>query len=91
MLCNEFLLFGSEIGSLHLDDEGQQLVFETLFSDGEVDECALSLDFWWVVGVGQLRVEEEIKLGVKSQFFVSHLNNTGATALDNLTTVDWSD
>ena len=37
MLGNEFLLLGSEIGSLHLNDEGQQLVLKTLLQQVGID------------------------------------------------------
>ena len=40
------------------------------------------------MGVGQLGVHVKVELGVKGQFFVSHLNDAGTASLDDLATVN---
>jgi hypothetical protein len=90
-LGDKLLFLSSEIGSLFLDDKGKKLIFKTCFCDSEVNQCALSLDFWRVVRIGQLSVQVKIELGVKSKFLVTHLDDAGTTSLDDLTTIDWSD
>lgn len=50
----------------------QQLGFQTVFCDCEVEEGCLSLQFWLIVRIGQLCVEEETEVLVKFTLFVSN-------------------
>jgi hypothetical protein len=64
LLLNEIFLKSREIRALLLNDQGQQLVLKTLLRDGEVDQCAFSLDFRRVVRVRKLGVQEKLKFRV---------------------------
>jgi len=84
---NELLILSSKVWSFHLDDERKKLILKTSLSDSEIDQCALSLDFWWVMRIGKLGVHEEVEVGVKSKLLISHLNVSASTFLDDSSTV----
>ena len=76
-----------EVGSVSLDDLGQELVFQTGSCDGEVDQGCLSLQFWLVVGIGQFGVKEQLELGVKLDLLVPE--SDGLALLDQKSTQEW--
>jgi len=57
LLGDKLFLLSSEVGSLFPNDKCKKLIFKTGFCDSEIYQCALSLDFWWVVRIGQLGVQ----------------------------------
>ena len=83
LLLDELLLLGGKIWSLLLDDEGKKLVLKTILCDSEVDQCALSLDLWWIMRVRQLGVQEQVEFRVQGKFLVSHFDVLGLTLLDD--------
>ena len=65
LLLNKLGFLCCKIRSLLCNDKSKQLIFETLFSDSEVNQCAFGLDLRWIVRVGQFGVEVEHELWIK--------------------------
>jgi hypothetical protein len=74
LLLNEAFLLGGKVRTLLSDDQSQKLVLKTNLSDSKVDQCALSLDFWWVMGIAQLGVEVKLEVVVERKLFISKLD-----------------
>lgn len=70
-----------QIGSLHADHCGQQLVLQAFPGHGEIDQGGLSLQLRLVVRVGQLGVKDEPEPGVILTLFVSDFNEPGTKRL----------
>jgi hypothetical protein len=89
LLLDELFFLGSEIWSLHLEDKRQELILKTGFCDSEVNQSTLGLDFWWIMRVGELGMQEKVKVGVQGKFLVSHLDIFGFTLLNDCSAVNW--
>lgn len=63
-----------KIRSLQVDNLSKQLVLQPISGDSEVNKSGLSLDFWLVVGIGQLSVQNESEVSVKDALLISHFN-----------------
>jgi hypothetical protein len=74
LLLNEAFFLGGKVRTLLSDDQSQKLVLKTNFSDSEVDQCALCLNFWWVMGIAQLGVEVKLEIVVERKLFISKLD-----------------
>lgn len=60
----------------------QQLGFQTVFCDREIEEGRLRLQFWLIVRIGQLCVQEEAEVLVKLTLFVSNPDTPGGDRTD---------
>ena len=63
-----------QVGPLHADHGGQQLVLQAVAGDGEVDQGALGLQLRLVVGVGQLGLQDQPEAGVVLALLVPDLD-----------------
>ena len=89
LLLDEFHLLLGQIRALAADDQREQLVAEAVLRDHEVDQGGLGLDFRGVVGVAQLRVQEQPEVVVQGQVLAGELQDSVAAALDELPGDDW--
>jgi hypothetical protein len=74
LLLNEAFFLGGKVRTLLSDDQSQKLVLKTNFSDSEVDQCALGLNFWWVMGIAQFGVEVKLEVVVERKLFITKLD-----------------
>ena len=87
LLGDQLDLLLGEVGSLSLNDQGQELVAQSLFSDREIDQGRLSLDFRWVMGVGQLGLHEQLEVLMQGEVLGPQLQDL-STSLDDETPRD---
>lgn len=81
-LCFEFWL-------LDTHDHSEELIFETGFSDNEVDDCALSGRLGLVVRVDELGLEVEFEGRSDFNVLGSEFDEDGLSFLDELTREQW--
>ncbi len=60
--------------SFHTDDTGQQLIFETLQGNVEIDKNSAGKEFWCEDRIRMLRCQEELEVGVHTGFKVPDIN-----------------
>mmetsp|Transcript_89174 Transcript_89174/g.141974 ORF Transcript_89174/g.141974 Transcript_89174/m.141974 type:complete len:203 (-) Transcript_89174:539-1147(-) len=85
LLLDEFRLLLGQIEPLQLHHQEEQLILQTVFGDGEVDDGAFGLDLRWIVRIGQLRLHEELEAVVEDDLLVSKLHHALVAALDGVT------
>lgn len=66
-----------QIWSFFCHDIRQQLVFQALSCDGEVDEGSLCLHFRLVVRIGQLRLQDQSEVRMVFNLLVAELDVSG--------------
>jgi hypothetical protein len=72
-----------ELGSFISDDLNEELVFETLRGDSEVDQGDLDTNFWQVMGVSQLGGNNKLEVIVVGNEGVTEFNRPLTLDLDN--------
>jgi hypothetical protein len=70
---DEFDLHTSEVGTLSLHDEGEELISQSVLRNCEVDEGGLCLYLGGIVGVRELCMEEQFEVLVDVQFLTCEL------------------
>mmetsp|Transcript_46683 Transcript_46683/g.110678 ORF Transcript_46683/g.110678 Transcript_46683/m.110678 type:complete len:770 (+) Transcript_46683:1114-3423(+) len=83
LLLHEHHLLFLEIRALLVDHQPQQLLLEPVERDHEVDDRGLRRDLRLVVRVAQLRLHEELEVGVVLDLLVAELDHERAPAADD--------
>mmetsp|Transcript_30652 Transcript_30652/g.69674 ORF Transcript_30652/g.69674 Transcript_30652/m.69674 type:complete len:931 (-) Transcript_30652:423-3215(-) len=84
LLLDELGLLPGQVGPLQLYHQEQELILQAVLGYGEVDDGALCLYLWRVVGVRQLRLHEELEVGGEDDLLVPKLYHALVAALDGV-------
>ena len=60
-----------KIRSLFSDNVSQQLIFQSLSGDSEVDQCGLRLHLWFVMRICKLGLKDQTEIRMVFDLFVS--------------------
>ena len=89
LLLDQLLFLDLELVLFNVDNHCQQLFFKTGLCDDEVDNCALSGNFWSEMGIGQFCHQEQLEFWIIINNFTTKLQSVTDTLFDNGTRQEW--